>query len=123
MVCLEKGMPERIPELGELHPIYLSDEVRSLFLCIVQDSQDQPFMGKEQAAEGIKRGMDNLVSFTNFFYCMDMQEIGFQHCQDKAQAVGRIGDQHFGKKGMGMSAGDTLYPWDTQNYRHWPVIL
>ena len=61
-------------------------------------------MGKEQAAEGIKRGMDNLVSFTNFFYCMDMQEIGFQHCQDKAQAVGRIGDQHFGKKGMGMSA-------------------
>ena len=41
-------------------------------------------MGKEQAAEGIKRGMDDMVSFTDFLHCMDMQEIGFQHGQDKA---------------------------------------
>ena len=96
MVCLEKRIPEGIPELEELLPVYLSDEASCFFLCIVQDSQDQPFVGKEQAAEDIKRRMGDLVRFTDFLCCMGMQEIGFQHSQDKAQAVGRIGDQHLG---------------------------
>ena len=123
MVCLEKRIPEGIPELEELLPVYLSDEASCFFLCIVQDSQDQPFVGKEQAAEDIKRRMGDLVRFTDFLCCMGMQEIGFQHSQDKAQAVGRIRDQHFRKKGMSMSAGDTFYPRDTQGQRYWPVIL
>ena len=109
--------------MKELFPVYLSDEVRCLFLCIVQHSQDQTFVGKEQAAESIKRGMGDLVHFTDILYGMGMQEIGFQHSQDKAQAVGRIRDQHFGKKGMGTSARGTLYPRHAQDHRHWPVIL
>lgn len=116
-------MSEGVQELKELFPVYLSDEVRCLFLCIVQHSQDQTFVGKEQAAESIKRGMGDLVHFTDILYGMGMQEIGFQHSQDEAQAVGRIRDQHFGKKGMGMSAGGTLYPRHAQDHRHWPVIL
>lgn len=80
-------------------------------------------MGKEQAAEGIKCGMGDLISFADLLYCMEMQEISFQYGQDKAQAVGRIRDQHLREEGMGMSAGGTFYPRDTQDRRHWPVIL
>ena len=123
MVGLEKGIPERIQELKELLPVHLSNEVRCLFLCVIQDSQDQSFMGKEQAAEDIKRGMGDLVRFTDLLYGMGMQEVGFQYSQDKTQAVGRIRDQHFRKKGMGMSAGGTSYTRDTQGQRYWPVIL
>ena len=39
MVCLEKRIPEGIPELEELLPVYLSDEASCFFLCIVQDSR------------------------------------------------------------------------------------
>ena len=123
MVCLEEGIPEGILKPEELLPVYLSDEIRCRFLCIGQDSQNQPLVGKEQVSEDIKRGMGNLVCFADFFYGVDMQEVSFQHSQDKAQAVGRIRDQHFWKKGVGMSAGSALYSWDTQDHRHWPVIL
>ena len=123
MVCLEKRIPEGIPELEELLPVYLSDEASCFFLCIVQDSQDQPFVGKEQAAEDIKCRMRDLVCFTDFLYGMGMQEVGFQHSQDKSQAVGRIRDQHFGKKGVGMPAGSALYPRHAQDRRHWPMTL
>ena len=44
-------------------------------------------MGKEQVPEDVKCGMGDLVSFTNIFYRMDMQEISIQNGQDKAQAV------------------------------------
>lgn len=44
-------------------------------------------MGKEQVPEDVKCGMGDLVSYTNIFYRMGMQEISIQNGQDKAQAV------------------------------------
>ena len=123
MVCLEEGMPEHIQELGKLLPVYPSDEAGCRFLCVIQNATDQPLVGKEQAAEDIKCRMRDLVCFTDFLYGMGMEEVGFQHSQDKAQAVGRIRDQHFRKKGVGVSAGGTLYPRDTQDHRHGTVIF
>lgn len=123
MVCLEKRIPEGIPELEELLPVYLSDEARCCLLCIIQNSQNQPLVGNEQASEDIKRGMGNLVRFADFLYGVGVQEVGFQYSQDKAQAVGRIRDQHFWKKGVGMPAGGALYPWDIQDHRYGTVIL
>ena len=75
-------------------------------------------MGKEQAPEDVKCGVGYLVSFTDIFYRMDMQEISIQNGQDKAQAVRGIGNQHLRKEGMGMPAGGALYPWDTQGFRY-----
>ena len=123
MICLEKGIPEGIQELKEPRPVYLFNEIRCFFLCAVQNSQDQLLVGKEQVPEDIKCGMGDLIRFTDLLYGMGMQEIGFQHGQDEAQAVGRIRDQHLGKKGMGMPARSALYPWDTQDHCHWPAIL
>ena len=116
-------MPEHIQELGKLLPVYPSDEADCRFLCVIQNAKDQPLVGKEQAAEDIKCRMRDLVCFTDFLYGMGMEEVGFQHSQDKAQAVGRIRDQHFRKKGVGVSAGGTLYPRDTQDHRHGTVIF
>ena len=107
MVCLEKGKTEGTPEPPEYLAIHHLNEIRWFALCIVQDSQDQLFMRKEQVSENIKRRMSDLIGLTDLFYRMDMQEIVFQHSEDKAQAVGRIRDQHFREKGVGMSAGST----------------
>lgn len=123
MVRLEKGKTEGIPEPPEYLTIHHLDEIRWFALCIVQDSQDQLFVGKEQLSEDIQRRMDDLIGLTDLFYRMGMQKIVFQHGEDEAQAVRRIGDQHFGKKGMGMSAGDTLYPGNTQGHCLHPVIF
>jgi len=77
MVCLEEGIPEGILKPEELLPVYFSDEIRCRFLCIVQDSQDQLLVGKEQVSEDIKRGMRNLICFADFFYGVGMQEVSF----------------------------------------------
>ena len=68
MVCLEEGILESIQELKELLPVYFSDEAGCRFLHIVQHSQDQAFVGKEQAAEDIKCRMRDLVCCYPAFY-------------------------------------------------------
>ena len=101
------------PELEELFSIHPFNEFGRYALGVVQDSQAHLLVGQKQVPKDIERGMGDLIIFTDLFYCVDVQKIGFEHSQHKAQAVRRIRDQHLRQEGMGMSAGETLYPRDT----------
>ena len=87
MFWLLECIPERLSKAEEPFTFQLSDKISRFFMCFIQEPQDHLFMGKEQVPEDVKCGMADLVSFTNIFYRMGMQEISIQNGQDKAQAV------------------------------------